>query len=207
MKFWYGISDSCEVNNGGCDPNAACSHDAATNAVKCTCKTGYTNTGSGSTVVCTGKISNEYFLLSFTLFKNLISNHISDSCQVNNGGCDPCASCSHDPTTNAVQCTCKIGYTNTGSGSNVVCKGNITWNVRTYWVYIKKYISDSCTVNNGGCDPNAFCSHDAKTNAVECTCKTGYTNTGSGSTTVCKGNASYLELNAPSLTIEPCFIN
>ncbi|CAF5133671.1 unnamed protein product, partial [Rotaria magnacalcarata] len=28
------------------------------------------------------------------------------------------------------------------------------------------------------CDPNAGCSHDNTTNAVECTCKTGYTNTG-----------------------------
>ncbi|CAF5158439.1 unnamed protein product, partial [Rotaria magnacalcarata] len=25
--------------------------------------------------------------------------------------------------------------------------------------------SDSCTVNNGGCDPKATCSHDATTNA------------------------------------------
>ena len=49
------ISDSCKVGNGGCDCNAACSHDPTTNAVKCTCNTGYTNTGSGSTVVCTGE--------------------------------------------------------------------------------------------------------------------------------------------------------
>lgn len=50
------IVDSCDVNNGDCDPNAACSHDATTNAVKCTCKTGYTNTGSNFVVVCTGNI-------------------------------------------------------------------------------------------------------------------------------------------------------
>ncbi|CAF4378158.1 unnamed protein product [Adineta steineri] len=30
-----------------------CSHDTATNAVKCTCKTGYTNTGSNGHVTCT----------------------------------------------------------------------------------------------------------------------------------------------------------
>ena len=48
------LLDSCQVNNGGCDPNAACSHDSATNAVKCTCKTGYANTGTGAAVVCTG---------------------------------------------------------------------------------------------------------------------------------------------------------
>ncbi len=49
------IADSCTVSNGGCDSNAVCSHDGSTNAVVCTCKTGYTNTGSSSNVVCTGK--------------------------------------------------------------------------------------------------------------------------------------------------------
>ncbi|CAF1652431.1 unnamed protein product, partial [Rotaria magnacalcarata] len=52
-------------------------------------------------------------------------------CSDNNGGCDPKATCSQDATTNAVSCTCKAGYTNTGSAVNVVC-------------------TDSCTVNNGG---------------------------------------------------------
>ncbi|CAF3032031.1 unnamed protein product, partial [Rotaria socialis] len=81
--------DSCAVNNAGCDANAVCSHDAKTNAVVCTCKTGYTNTGSGANIVCT------------------------DSCAVNNGGCGASATCSYDATTNAVKCTCKTGYTNT----------------------------------------------------------------------------------------------
>ena len=53
-----------------------------------------------------------------------------------------------------------------------------------------KWISDSCKVNNGGCGMNAICSHDAKTNEVECDCLTGYTNTGSGSTFTCTGNCS-----------------
>ncbi|CAF4621154.1 unnamed protein product, partial [Rotaria socialis] len=88
-------------------------------------------------------------------------------CTDNNGGCDPNATCSHDATTNAIDCTCKTGYTNTGSSVNVVCK-------------------DSCTVNNGDCDSNAICSHDATTNAVKCTCKAGYTNTGSSVNVVCK---------------------
>ncbi|CAF2072259.1 unnamed protein product, partial [Rotaria magnacalcarata] len=91
----------------------------------------------------------------------------ADSCTVNNGGCDPNAICSYDATTNAVKCTCKGGYTNTGSSVNVVCK-------------------DSCTVNNGGCDANAICSYDATTNAVKCTCKGGYTNTGSSVNVVCE---------------------
>ena len=44
------------MNNGGCDPNAACSHDSSTNAVKCKCKMGYTDVDSGSAVVCKGNI-------------------------------------------------------------------------------------------------------------------------------------------------------
>lgn len=47
-----------------------------------------------------------------------------DSCLVDNGGCHCDALCSHDPTTNAVVCTCKTGYTNTGSATNVTCTGN-----------------------------------------------------------------------------------
>ena len=50
------LLDSCQVNNGGCDPNAICSHEATTNAVKCTCKTGYTDTAAGASVVCKGTV-------------------------------------------------------------------------------------------------------------------------------------------------------
>ena len=49
------LIDICDVNNGGCDTNAACSHDATTFAHKCTCKTGYSNTGSDFNVTCTGQ--------------------------------------------------------------------------------------------------------------------------------------------------------
>ncbi len=116
------ILDSCKVNNGGCDCDAQCSHDKNTNAVKCTCNPGYTNTGSGSTVSCTGKDADIYILLE--RYCNLFLKYILDSCKVKNGGCDPNASCFHDTKTNAVQCRCKIGYTNTGSESKVVCTGN-----------------------------------------------------------------------------------
>lgn len=51
------FADSCLKDNGGCDKNAACSHDQSTNAVKCTCKIGYTNVGSESNVTCTGTYS------------------------------------------------------------------------------------------------------------------------------------------------------
>ncbi|CAF4870712.1 unnamed protein product, partial [Rotaria socialis] len=50
---YHFISDTCTLSNGGCDQNAVCSHDAKTNAAVCSCKTGYTNTGSGSNVICT----------------------------------------------------------------------------------------------------------------------------------------------------------
>lgn len=53
------FADTCQINNGGCDGNALCSHDATTNACKCTCKTGYTNTGSSSNVICTGKLKKK----------------------------------------------------------------------------------------------------------------------------------------------------
>ena len=46
------------MNNGGCDSNAICSRDTRTNVIKCTCKTGYTNVGANSTVVCRG-INNQ----------------------------------------------------------------------------------------------------------------------------------------------------
>lgn len=127
-------------------------------------------------------------------FSNSTSTYFptsTDSCQVNNGGCDPNAVCSHEETTNAVKCTCKTGYTNVGTGSTVVCKGNTfafeSFESYTFW----KIILDSCEVNNGGCDPNAVCSHDSATNAVRCTCKTGYTNTATNSTVVCTGNIQH----------------
>ena len=110
---------------------------------------------------------------------------ISDSCQVNNGGCGDNAICSHDDVTDAVKCTCKIGFTNVGSSSAVVCKGS------TFYSGCLKcmdhLILDSCEVKNGGCDPNAACSHDSKSNAVRCSCKGGYTNIGCAYTVVCKG--------------------
>ncbi|CAF3300271.1 unnamed protein product [Rotaria socialis] len=92
----------------------------------------------------------------------------------NNGGYDPNALCSEDPTTFAMVCTCNAGYTNTGSDDNVVC-------------------TDSCTIKNGGCGPEAACTHDATTNAVECIRKTGYTNRGSASEVKCTDTGSASE--------------
>ena len=55
IAFCFSLSDSCKVNNGNCDENADCSHDTVTFAVICTCKNGYSNTGTNAVVRCTGK--------------------------------------------------------------------------------------------------------------------------------------------------------
>ena len=69
-------------------------------------------------------VSDQQIEQDFTDLKLTSSSHlVTDSCQVNNGGCDSNAICSHDGTSNAVKCTCKTGYSNVGSDSNVVCKG------------------------------------------------------------------------------------
>ncbi|CAM4896846.1 unnamed protein product [Rotaria socialis] len=241
------LSDSCTVNNGACHPNAFCSHDAKKNAVKCTCKVGYTNTGSADNVVCAGMIisrkvqtftqhhclsdrcpadhepadpnaicspdadkdgrkctckagytnigSDRHVVCRGTMTSNKTDAfpphlYTSDSCKVSNGACDRNAVCSHDAKTNAVVCTCKAGYTNTGSGSKVVCTGMmISHGIKK--IRPHPYISDSCTVRNGACGRNAVCSHHAKTNAVVCTCKAGYTNTGSGSKVVCTDSCTF----------------
>ena len=52
------LIDACQVKNGECDLNAICSHDGITNAIICTCKTGYVNTGSQSNVTCTGELDH-----------------------------------------------------------------------------------------------------------------------------------------------------
>lgn len=193
-RFPSEISDSCEVNNGGCHIFASCSHHAITNAVECRCKTGYTNTGCNCHAFCTGK----HFVLTLitidrskcirhTFFSQFIC-HIIDSCTIKNGGCDPNAVCSHDPVTNAVVCTCKNGFTNTGT-TNVTCTGTIhSFTKNLSCKKCRCSSTDDCKIKNGGCDPNADCSHNATTNDVICTCKTGYTDTAPETTkTVCTG--------------------
>lgn len=109
-----------------------------------------------------------------------------DICEVNNGGCDKNAVCTRSSTNNAPKCTCKPGYTNVGCTSNVVCKGMLF----VYTFDHSQYscaILDSCLVNNGGCEKNAICSHDPKSNEVKCICKRGFTNTGTESVTNCTG--------------------
>ena len=66
-------SDSCNTKNGGCGRNTDCSHDSKTNAVVCTCKTGYTNTGDDTSLTCTGKAlqkSNISFVVIYLLSRS-----------------------------------------------------------------------------------------------------------------------------------------
>ena len=189
-------SDDCKINNGGCDINAECSHNATTNAVICTCKVGYTNTApEGTKTVCTGQST----ACPQTSVMLQCIRVLSDSCLVNNGGCDVNAICSHNSSNNAAQCTCKTGYTNTGSSSNVICTGKRCCATGRRQVSSRFFavIADSCLVSNGGCDANAICSHDNKTFDVVCTCKTGYTNTGSAPSVVCTGQITVLSLSSP----------
>ena len=55
-------TDYCDVGNGGCDPNADCSHPKDSNAVTCTCKAGYAMDvpATGTQVVCKGISFKDY---------------------------------------------------------------------------------------------------------------------------------------------------
>lgn len=69
MYHFYMMTDECEINNGECGLNAACSHDPKTNAVVCTCQTGYTNIGTAPDVICAGnKINPEFSRLLHVCF-------------------------------------------------------------------------------------------------------------------------------------------
>ena len=152
MLILLSLTDQCQVNNGGCDSNAICSHDAKTYAIICTCATGYTNTASGSPVVCKGKIELTSSMVDRCLEHEFFSFILTDCCQVNNGGCDPNADCSHNPSTNAPVCTCRTGYVNTGSITNVVCtlpRGRCVASVTPAHVN-----ATSTTFQNGSCPPS-----------------------------------------------------
>lgn len=121
----------CDVKNGGCARNAICSYNLTTHAVICTCRIGFTNTGSGSNMTCTGNVTK---ISNWDSMSGLIP---LDSCKIKNGGCDKNAKCSHVKTTNAVKCTCNVGFVNVGSDSQVICKREFFWNIgamRDVWV-------------------------------------------------------------------------
>ena len=113
-------TDSCTKSNGGCDDNALCSHASPSNAVVCTCKVGFTMSGTGSDAVCVGELKREKPCLKIFL----IFSHV-DSCTKSNGGCNDNALCSHASPSNAVVCTCKVGFTMKGTGSDAICVGEL----------------------------------------------------------------------------------
>lgn len=115
VLFSKSYAESCKVNNGGCGDNALCSIDKS-DRVRCNCKTGYTDTDPGPGTVCEGKERLFRFQMNQFLF-------MVDSCNVNNGGCDKNATCSHSLQSFAVICTCNTGYTNVGNASSVKCQG------------------------------------------------------------------------------------
>ena len=120
-----------------------------------------------------------------------------DVCSVNNGGCDINSECSHAPGSDVCTCKCKAGFTNTATTGPVVCKGN-PFCVKINCVWQLKYkllhfLTDVCSVNNGGCDINADCSHAVGSDACICKCKSGFTNTAATGPVVCKGNATQVE--------------
>ena len=49
-------------------------------------------------------------------------------------------------------------------------------------------VLDVCSVNNGGCDANADCSHAAGSDVCMCKCRAGFVNTATTGPVVCKGN-------------------
>ena len=68
-------------------------------------------------------------------------------------------------------------------------------------ISLSRSLLDPCLEDNGGCDENALCSYDASTNKAQCTCKTGYTNTGTAPIVTCTGNTCSQCIQQPSLTI------
>ena len=151
-----------------------------------------------------------------TICRNVFDSFILDACQVNNGGCDSNAACSHSSSDNSVQCICKKGYADNGSGrpgdckaiavdpcqvnnggcdSNAVCSCSADGSVKCIcnMGYTdtgsgrKGDCVESCQINNGGCDSNAICSHNGADYCVTCTCKQGYIDAGSGRPGDCKG--------------------
>lgn len=118
--FLLSFLDSCLVNNGNCDVNADCSHDTATFGVVCTCKKGYSNTGTNGVVKCTGKW---ILLMIVKILPTRRLSFFSETCKVNNGGCDVNSICTFDANNGGVKCTCKVGYTDVDQSQVVICKG------------------------------------------------------------------------------------
>ena len=138
-------------------------------------------------------------LFSLTISNRFSTVMVSDACQVNNGDCDANALCSHEPTTNQAICTCRPGYADTGSDSRVICTRTSlspVWNMDQSDL---RLISVAvCEVKNGGCHANASCAYKNSDDVVVCTCKTGFTNTGSATEVICAGPTGVERASMPS---------
>ncbi|CAF2105407.1 unnamed protein product [Rotaria magnacalcarata] len=174
-------------------------------------------------MVLHGRLLYAWLPLLVILLQAFHGRFAEGSCGNNKDGCGRDAICGIDRKTSALRCICKVGYTNTGSAVNIVCKDSCTvkngrcgphatcsHHAKTYAVKctcnagyintgsaVKAVCNDSCTINNGGCGPHATCSHNANANAVKCTCKAGFTKTRSGSKVICtakiRPNANWLQ--------------
>merc|ERR1711871_520319 len=104
-----------------CSPYSTC-EELSDDRVQCTCNRGY----DGDGVSCTG----------------------NGNCDLNNGGCDPSATCRK--TSSGRNCTCNSGY----SGSGKTCTAVV------------------CLPEFNPCDENADCKDGG--GVANCTCSTGY---------------------------------
>ena len=176
--------DSCTIKNGGCDANAICSHHPTTNEVVCTCKTGFTNTGN-TNVTCTGTavvitVTNERQTSS--LVQMTARSTMVDVTSTPNARTTPQPMLSFAPAKWDTPTLLPKAPRLFAQASRL----DLHLQRRDLLPLIHVF-ADSCLVNNGGCDINAICSHNASNNAAQCTCKTGYTNTGSSSNVICTG--------------------
>ena len=187
------VLDTCQVNNGNCDANARCSHDGATNAIKCTCKQGFVNVGSGTVVICNGELCNlnrvgvqcdlslshhRWQIRVKWTTEHVMLMRFAHMCQQQT-----------PPFVLANQAT-QIRVVSPTSSAKV--HQSPTKHDLDFWDILRwSIIIDSCQVNNGGCAVNSICSHDATTNVVKCTCKPGFTNTASGNNVTCTGKLAH----------------
>ena len=100
----------CDINNGGCDPNAQCTN--TNGSFTCACVTGFTGDG----VSCMGKM-----LGCFMYFQNNVSSSDVEECAVDNGGCVN-AACTN--TVGSFTCDCHTGYSRV---DEITCQGNKAW--------------------------------------------------------------------------------
>ena len=60
-------SETCKVNNGGCDVNSICSYDSDKQAIRCTCKVGFVDVDQSQVVVCKGRFDESVLTLHLCL--------------------------------------------------------------------------------------------------------------------------------------------